>query len=97
MGMLLRFKVLWVDGTEVGRVCQLQGFSKLRASGGFATPQTRPSSGSAPRNHWGLLTPRPSVPTLPPNPGYATGLELVLPRIGLLCAITDTAYQECNT
>jgi len=37
-----------------------------------------PHRGSAPGSHWGLPSLRPPVPTVPPNPGYATGTFLIL-------------------
>jgi len=36
LGILQRFKVLGVDGTEVGCVSQMLGFLRLRVSVGFA-------------------------------------------------------------
>jgi len=54
-------------------VCPLQIVYAYLASGGF-TPD--PHGGSDPGPRWGT-SPRHSVPTLPPNPGYATGLYTV--------------------
>ena len=53
-------------------VCLLQIVYAYLASGGFAPD---PHRGSAPGPCWGTSVRKPPVPTLPPNPGYATGWQ----------------------
>jgi len=40
-----------------------------------------PLRGFAPGPHWRLPSPKPHVPTLPSNPGYATARDIGLPQL----------------
>jgi len=51
-----------------------------------------PHRDSAPGPRWGLPSPRSPVPTLHPNPGYATDEQIGRPCVGL----TDTSDRSAS-
>jgi len=59
---------------SASHVCQLQTVYIISGFCGALPPA--PHWGSAPGHHWGTFIPSPPVPTLPPNPAYATVVTL---------------------